>query len=221
MINKGDFIEIDYIGRLKDNNEIFDLTNKDDAKKNNIYNDKFKYGSKIICVGNSILVNGLDEFLIGKECKEYKIELLAEKAFGKKDPKLIKLVSISMFNKQKIKPFPGLQLNFDGMLGTVKTVSGGRVIVDFNHPLAGREVIYDIKIKRIVNEDKEKIDSLLEQIFGKKIEFELKNHKLIIELDINTALKEVITKNIKECITSIRDVEFITINKEKKTNTKQ
>lgn len=216
MIKKRDFIEIDYIGRLKETNEIFDLTNAEDAKKNNVYNDKLKYSSKVVCVGNNILVKGLDEFLEGKECKNYTTELSAEKAFGKKDPKLMKLVSISIFRKQNIKPFPGLQVSFDGLMGIVKTVSGGRVIVDFNHPLAGRDVVYDIRIKRVVNDDKEKINALLEQIFGKKIDFEFKNKKLTIKSVINTSLKEYVTKSIKECMQNIKDVEFVTEIKEKK-----
>ena len=72
MIKKGDFVELEYMGRLKETNEIFDLTNAEDAKKNNVYNDKLKYSSKVVCVGNNILVKGLDEFLEGKECKNYK-----------------------------------------------------------------------------------------------------------------------------------------------------
>lgn len=220
MIKKGDFVDIDYIGRLKENNLIFDITNAEEAKKNNVYNEKIKYGGKIICVGNNLLVKGIDEFLEGKECKKYTLELPPEKAFGKKDPKLMKLISMSLFKKQNIKPFPGLQLSFDGLLGTIKTVSGGRVIIDFNHPLSGKDVVYEINIKRIVTDDKEKINSLLEQIFGKKTDFEFKENKLAIKTDINTALKEVIIKKIKECIPKVKEVEFVTLNKEKKVNTK-
>ena len=216
MIKKGDFVEIEYMGRLKETNEIFDLTNAEDAKKNNVYNDKLKYSSKVVCVGNNILVKGLDEFLEGKECKNYTIELSAEKAFGKKDPKLMKLVSISIFSKQNIKPFPGLQVSFDGLIGIVETVSGGRVIVDFNHPLAGRDVVYDIRIKRVVNDDKEKINSLLEQMFGKHTDFEFRNKKLTIKREVDNQVKEFIVKNIKDCIKDTSEVEFVTEIKEKK-----
>src|SRR3989344_5225405 len=89
-IKKGDFIELDYTARIKLNNQIFDLTSEDVAKKNNIFNPKSKYKPLIICVGDLDVIPGLDESLVGKETgKEYKIEVGFDKAFGKKDTKAL------------------------------------------------------------------------------------------------------------------------------------
>src|SRR3989338_2057670 len=130
IIKKGDFIEIDYVGRIKDSNLIFDLTNKDEAKKNNLLDEKREYSPVIICVGEKNLIRGVDDHLIGKEIsKEYDFLIKPENGFGKRDPKLMKLINANIFKKSNIMPMPGLQVNIDGMLGTIRSFSGGRVIV--------------------------------------------------------------------------------------------
>src|SRR6056297_514428 len=100
----------------------------------------------------------IDEFLIGKEVgKNYTIELTPEKAFGKRDPKQLQMIPLKVFYQHQINPVPGASFNFDGKIAKVLTVSGGRVMVDFNNPLAGKDVVYDIEVKR-------KVDDLNEQI---------------------------------------------------------
>jgi len=42
-IQKGDFIRVSYTGKT-DEGRVFDTTNEDVAKANNIYNEKGKYG---------------------------------------------------------------------------------------------------------------------------------------------------------------------------------
>ena len=213
-IKKYDFIELDYIGKIKELNKIFDLTNEEAAKKNNLYNPNIKYSSIIICVGLGSLVKGLDDALIGKEEKQYIIELAAENAFGKKDPKLMKLVPTNIFKKQNIIPVPGLQINIDGLMGTIRTVSGGRTIIDFNHPLAGKNLIYEINIKRILKDEKEKIKSFLE-FYVKEPKFELKGSALAINSEIKKQIQDGIAKKIKEIFPEIKTISFS--NKESTT----
>lgn len=206
-IKKYDFIELDYIGKIKELNKIFDLTNEEAAKKNNLYNPNIKYSSIIICVGLGSLVKGLDDALIGKEEKQYIIELTAENAFGKKDPKLMKLVPTNIFKKQNIIPVPGLQINIDGLMGTIRTVSGGRTIIDFNHPLSGKNLIYEVDIKRILKEDKEKIKAFLEP-YIEEPKFELKESVLAINSEIKKPIQAEITKKIKEIFPEIKTINF-------------
>src|SRR3989344_5140894 len=142
---KGDFIEIDFVGKLKEENIIFDLTDAKVAKENNIYHDDHPYKPIIICLGKKDVIKGLDDFLLDKEAdKEYEIEIKPEDAFGKKQQELIKLVPTSVFTKQNIQPFPGLQVNLNNIPAIIKTVSGGRTLVDFNHPLSGKTLAYKI-----------------------------------------------------------------------------
>jgi FKBP-type peptidyl-prolyl cis-trans isomerase 2 len=211
-LKKGDFIEIEFIGKIKESHIVFDVTNEQDAKKYNLYNPKIKYSPLIICIGENNIVKGLDEFLIGKEIKDYTIELSAEKAFGIKDPKLMKIVPNNIFKKQKITPFPGLQINFDGIIGTIITSGSGRVIVDFNHPLAGKDLIYELKIKRLVTDTKEKLSSILKPLSNKDIDIKIENNIANIKLKINGQFQQPLINKIKTLIPEIKDITFIQEN---------
>jgi FKBP-type peptidyl-prolyl cis-trans isomerase 2 len=211
-LKKGDFIEIEFIGKIKESHIVFDVTNEQDAKKYNLYNPKIKYSPLIICIGENNIVKGLDEFLIGKEIKDYTIELSAEKAFGIKDPKLMKIVPNNIFKKQKITPFPGLQINFDGIIGTIITSGSGRVIVDFNHPLAGKDLIYELKIKRLVTDTKEKLSSILKPLSNKDIDIKIENNIANIKLKINDQFQQPLINKIKTLIPEIKDITFIQEN---------
>ena len=139
-IKKHDFLDIEYAGFLKEGNVLFDTTSELDAKKHNIHRPGSKYGPLTVCVGEHFLLPGLDAFLIGKEVgKEYKLDLTPEQGYGKKDPKQIQMIPLNKFQESKIQPFPGLQINVDGQMGMVKTVGAGRVMIDFNHPLSGKD----------------------------------------------------------------------------------
>ncbi len=205
-IKKGSFLEIEYIGRIKETNKIFDLTDENLAKKEDIYNPKASYGPIIICIGNHDIVTGLEDFLIGKKPGKYKVELKPEQTFGKKEPKLIKIISTNKFNKQEIKPFPGLQVNIDGLIGRVRVVSGGRTIVDFNHPLAGKNIIYEIKVNKIIEKDEEKLKGFTKLHLN--TEASLENNIAKIKKEIPKNIQEDFSKKIKELIPSIKKVEF-------------
>jgi FKBP-type peptidyl-prolyl cis-trans isomerase 2 len=169
-INKNDFIEIDFTGKIKNTDEIFDTTVKEDAKTLNP--DIKDVKPLIISVGNQMLPEGFDADLDGKEeNKKYTVDIKSEKAFGKRNPQMIKMIPLRFFHEQKINPERGLQLNIDGQVAKVLSASGGRVLVDFNNPLAGKEVTYEYTIKRKVTGLDEKIDALQEFFFRKKFEF--------------------------------------------------
>ena len=216
MLKEGDFIEIEYTARLKDRDIIFDLTDEKLAKEKGIYNPNVKYGPVILCLGQNHILPGLDKNLIGKELGNYVINLLPEDGFGKKDPKLIRILPTSVFRKQKINPMPGLQLNIDGRVGLVRSVTGGRTSIDFNHPMAGKELTYDIKINKVVKESKEKLDALLKILLLLK-EPKTKVDKGIGEISLKEKLPEAIEaiskEKIKSLISEIKEVKIIIENK--------
>jgi len=179
-IKKNDFIEIEFTGLA--NGEIFDTTNKKDAEKMGIEPTNIK--PLTISVGNQMILQGLDEDLEGKETgKEYSIHILPEKAFGKRDPSMIKTYGLSHFTKQNINPYPGMALQLDNTIAKVLSVSGGRVTMDFNNPIAGKEVDYKYKINKIITENKEKINALQDFFFKQRFEFQLKDKKVIFKDD--------------------------------------
>lgn len=207
-IKENDFIELDYTGRLKENNIVFDTTSKDLAEKEGLFSQQMEYGPIVVCIGKGHLVKGLDQKIVGKDPGKYTFELAPEEAFGKKDPKLVQLIPMSKFKKDNVNPAPGLQINADGNIGIVKVVSGGRVLVDFNSPLAGKEIVYEIDIKRIVEDTKEKINALL------KIILSMDDADIVVEgkkadIRITNPIPEPVLKNVGSEIKSLVGLEEI------------
>jgi len=219
---KGDFVEIEYTGMVKDDNSVFDTTSMEIAKKEEFYNPKHEYGARVVCLGQGQLLKGLDDFAIGKEIgKDYEVLIGPEDGFGKKSAKMMKLVPTKIFTKEKINPMVGLPVNIDGMYGIIRTVTGGRVIVDFNHPLSGKELVYKFKIKRIVSDDREKLESFLHLELGieKKglLEFSGGTAKIKISRKIPAEIGKVIEKKVSEIIPAVKKIEFIEGEKEQNT----
>jgi len=91
-VSKKDFIEVEYTGKIKDGNIIFDTTDEKVAKENNLEANS-DYGPVVICIGEQQLLKGLDKNLEGKDIgKEYDIDIDPEDGFGKKNAKLIQLI---------------------------------------------------------------------------------------------------------------------------------
>jgi FKBP-type peptidyl-prolyl cis-trans isomerase SlyD len=199
-IKKHDFVELEYTGRLKDGSEVFDTTDVKTAKEAKIFSNKTEYSPIVICIGEHQILKGIDEFLEGKDVGNYKLELSADTAFGKKKTELVKMIPTGKFAEQGIKPVPGLRLNIDNYVGMVKTVSGGRTVVDFNHPLAGRDVVYDLKVNKIVTDKKVQVESLLRVLLGVKVPIDVKEKKAIITFpaELPDQLKTELSKKLTE-----------------------
>jgi FKBP-type peptidyl-prolyl cis-trans isomerase SlyD len=212
-IKKHDFVEMEYTGTVKDGNIIFDTTDEAIAKKNDIFNKEFSYGPVKIMVGNNQILPGLDKFVEEKEPGTYKVNLSPEQGFGKKNTKLLKLIPTNIFLKQQINPMPGLPINMDGLNGIVKTVSGGRCIVDFNHPLAGKELEYDLKINKILNDEKDKVSAIVEMQMKKEdFELTLENGKAIVTIkkDLKKPIRDLVVDMIKK-FTATKEIEITKI----------
>lgn len=212
MFKKNDFVEIEYTGRVKENNVIFDTTNEEVAKENKLHNPKMKYGPKIVCIGQGQALKGLDEDLIGKEVgKDYSVEISAEKGFGKKNPKLIQLIPANKFKGANIRPMPGLQINVDGQIGTIKTVSGGRCMVDFNHPLTSKDLIYDFKVvSKITDAEKQVavLAGLMMQMPEPKVTVSGDKATVIVPFELPEEASKMISNKIVEVIDSVKEVSF-------------
>lgn len=218
IIHKGDFVEVEYTGRIKESSSVFDTTNAKVAEESNIFNENAAYSPVVICIGEGHIIPSLDDLLDGKEVgREYKFELTPEKAFGRKNPRLLRLISISVFKKQSINPMPGLQVGIDGALGVVRSVTGGRVVVDFNHPLAGKNILYDIRAIRIVKDSKEKLGSLVKMGLGiRDFDIAMENENTHAKISLKTGLpelpaeiKDMFSEKAKE-LAQVDAVEFIT-----------
>ncbi|MCW8965510.1 MAG: peptidylprolyl isomerase [Candidatus Pacearchaeota archaeon] len=177
VLEHNDFIEIEFTGKIKDG-EIFDSNIPKDIEQ-----AKLKLEAKpfIFSLGQGMFLKGIDDFLIGKEIGEYQIELQPKDAFGERDPKAVQIIPMKIFHQQKINPYPGAVFNFDGKIAKIISVSGGRVMTDFNNPIAGKIVNYKINIKRKLEDQNEKIKSFINFLFKQDFDFETKDKKLIIK----------------------------------------
>ncbi|MDH3353016.1 MAG: peptidylprolyl isomerase [Nanoarchaeota archaeon] len=181
-INKNDFVELEFTGKISSTNEIFDTNIEADAKEANIDSKDIK--PFILSIGHKMLPKGLDNDLVGKEVgKSYVVEVKPEDAFGKRDPKMIRMIPTKLFHEQKIDPVRGMQLNLDGQLVRVLSSDRGRTLVDFNNPLAGKNVSYKYKINKVVTDQNDKIDALQEFLFRKKFDFDLKDKTITFKVD--------------------------------------
>jgi FKBP-type peptidyl-prolyl cis-trans isomerase 2 len=178
-IAPGEFVEIEFIGKTTDN-DIFDTNIKEEAKK---IGRKLQENKTIICIGEGMLLKSIDEFLIGKDLGKYTLSLTPEKAFGLRKKELVKIMPSSVFKNSQYRPQAGMLFTFDNMIGKVNAVSGGRVVVDFNNPLAGKNVIYELDIKSKVTNQDEKVKSLMNYFFKREFPFEVKEEKIIIQAE--------------------------------------
>lgn len=210
-MEKGDFIEIEYVGRVKLTNEIFDLTSEELAKKEGIFNPEYKYGPALVIVGSNMVIKGVMKEIEKMEVgEEREFEVSPGEGFGFRNPKLIRVLPLSKFTENRINPVPGGYFEIDGMQAKVQSVSGGRVRVDFNNPLAGKVLVYNVKILKKIEGKKNKVESLLKYYRVDYSKVRIKEGSLTVfsSKATNPLTKKIITDMIKKWIKGIREVEF-------------
>lgn len=166
-IKKGDFVLLEYTGYIKDTNEIIDTTNEEVAKKNKIFRPENRYGPMLVIAGENWVIKGLDESLIGRTVnEEYEIDIPPEKGFGIRDSKKIKIFTIKRLREAGIKGelSPGKLIEYNNSPAIVRAVVSGRVMLDFNPPLAGKNLKYKVKIVDIIKDRNRKIMEIIKYI---------------------------------------------------------
>ena len=213
MVKKGEFIKIEYTA-YDENGNVFDSTKGDIAKSLH-----GKEGALLVVFEYDRLVPGLEEGLQNmKKGEKKELHLLPEHAFGNRNKNMIRIMSQFDFLRNDITPVPGLSVHVDTehgrQFGVIKSSSGGRVLVDFNHPLAGKKVKYIIELIDVITDPVQKVESILADasILGKvklekdDVKIELKGQKDMNE--INKYLETVIPR----VIDGIKKVEIIEVN---------
>lgn len=160
-VKKGDLVRMEFTGKIASTGQIFDTTEESVAKKAGIYDKNSLYGPKLAFFGNNSIVPGIEKAIIDSQIgKKEDFLIEPEMAFGKKHPELVRMVPAKEFAKQRVSPVVGMMLTLDGNLARVKSATSGRVVVDFNHPLAGESVLYSLKVTEVIAEDKAKIEAI-------------------------------------------------------------
>jgi len=159
---KSDFILVDYTGKVKETGEVFDTTSEETAKESKLYKEGEIYEPRLVVVGEGWVLKALDEALLKfKIGKSETVEIPPEKAFGQRDPEKVKLVPFRRLAARGITPRLGEQIEYDKKLATVRIIGSGRVTLDFNPPLAGKTLVYEVTVKKELKTEKEKIAVLI------------------------------------------------------------
>ncbi|WP_322741391.1 peptidylprolyl isomerase [Fervidicoccus fontis] len=218
-----DFILIDYTATVKETNTVVDTTNSEKAKESNIYDENKTYEPTLVIIGEGRVVKGLEEALQEMNEGEQKvIELPPSKAYGERDPNRLRRIPIREFKKGDVEPVPGKVVEINGVPALIRDVTGGRVLVDFNHPLAGKTIVYEVKVIKYLQNDDEKVKALLKRRLRPKNidDYNIKISKEegfvqikipeteMINPDIQLA-KRALAREIFNYIEGIKKVEFI------------
>jgi peptidylprolyl isomerase len=131
VVKKDDKVKINYTVSLKDGT-VF---------------DRSKEGKPLeFTVGNEQMPRGLDQAVIGMKLNERKkVTVEPKDAYGKRNEDLI-----MKFDKNKLpknlKPSIGMVVKIENIPGTIINIDDTQIILDGNHPLAGKDVVFDIKV---------------------------------------------------------------------------
>lgn len=226
-LEKGDFVLIDYVAKIAETNEVFDTTIEEVARKEGIYQEGGLYEPKLVVIGEGWVLKSLDEALLGLEVgKTATIEIPPEKGFGNRDPEKVKMYPLRKFIAQGITPRVGMRIEVNGKVATVRSIGAGRVQLDFNPPLAGKTLIYEVTVRNKLETMEEKIEALIHrripQVDIKKFTFEIGAEDVTINIPEEAfyieglqVIKRGIFMDIQKFFPDKRIVRFVEVFRKK------
>ncbi len=137
---EGDTVRIHYTGKF-DDGTVFDTSGENEPLE--------------FVIGDGQVIPGVEEAVIGMNPEENKTTTIPpEKAYGQYHEDMVIEVEKNKF-PEHIQPEPGLELELkqeDGnsMFVIVTNVSDEEVTLDANHPLAGKDLTFEIQLMEIV-----------------------------------------------------------------------
>lgn len=137
---KGDTVKVHYTGRL-DENEVFDSSENREPL--------------IFTIGSGEIIPGFEQAVIGMNPGDQKtVTIVSEEAYGPVMKELITEVDRSKIPPHiQLEEGQMLQIGEEGgptAIVRVSRIDDKTVTLDANHPLAGRDLIFDIKLLEIV-----------------------------------------------------------------------
>ena len=221
-LQKGDFILIDYTAKVKETNEIFDTTNEDTAKKEHLHKEGEIHEPLLVAIGEGWVLKALDESLTTMEPnKPATVEIASKDAFGPRDPEKIKRVPLKqLLAKDVHNPSIGMRIDYNGKMATIRSIGAGRVLLDFNPPLAGRTLIYDVTVNKKLETSEEKIAALVHRripaVEETQFKFTIQDKMLSIDMPEDTfylegvqIAKRGIAMDMKKFLPEMTEIKFV------------
>src|SRR5581483_6064833 len=219
-LEKGSLVLVDYTARVKDTNEVFETTREEEAKKNaELHDPTRKYEPRLVSVGESWVLKGLDEALANANVGDkLNVEVTPDKGFGERDPNKVRMIPQRKLGDKADEVSVGDVIEVDERTGIVRYVGCGRIQVDFNHRFAGRTLLYDVNVVKKLDSDNDKITALVRRRLGiedSKIRFNLVAPNLEIDVPEEAFLaeglqiiKRAVANDIFKFVPSVKTVKF-------------
>jgi peptidylprolyl isomerase len=219
-LDKSSLVLVDYTARVKDTNEIFETTREDEAKKTDHYDPTRKYEPRLVSVGESWVLKGLDEALSKASVGDkMNVEVAPDKGFGDRDPGKVRMIPQRKLGDKADEVSVGDVIEVDDRTGIVRYVGSGRIQVDFNHRFAGRTLLYDVNVLKKLDSDEDKVRALAKRRMGlddSKMKLKLSAADLEIELPEDAYLaeglqiiKRAVANDIFKFVPSVKNVRFV------------
>jgi FKBP-type peptidyl-prolyl cis-trans isomerase 2 len=140
-VQSGDTIKIHYHGRLSDGSTFDSSAGRSPLE---------------FTVGSGAVIKGFDDGVQGMNVGEKKtIEIPFAEAYGPEDPTMIIEFPVERLPAD-LNPEIGMQLNMNNSSGeqfpvTITGITEQNIILNANHPLAGKDLIFDLELVEIVS----------------------------------------------------------------------
>jgi peptidylprolyl isomerase len=217
---KGTLLLVDYTAKVKDTNEVFETTKEEDAKSNSIHDTNMKYQPRLVSVGESWVLKGLDDALLNTNAGDkLTVEVPPEKGFGTRDPAKVRMIPLRKLGEDAEKVSVGDVIEVDEKTGIVRFIGSGRVQVDYNHRFAGKTILYDVNVLKSLNTDDEKILGLLKRrlpLEESKLSFKVNGTALDVTMPEETfmaeglqIIKRAIVNDIYKFVPKLEKINFV------------
>ena len=218
--SKGSLILVDYTSKVKDTGEVFETTIEEEAKKHSFHEPNVKYQPKLVSVGESWVVKGLDEALEKTSVGDKKtIEISPDKGFGERDTGKVRMIPLRKLGEDAEKVSIGDTVEVDNKKGVVRFIGSGRVQIDYNHRFAGKTILYDINVIKELKTDDDKVSGILKRylpVKDDKISFKKTGNMLDITIpeemfraDGLHAIKHFVQTDVFKFIPSLEQLNFV------------
>jgi len=148
-VEEGDTVKVNYTGKYE-NGKIFDTSDEQKAKEAGSHVPGREYAPLELKVGAAQVIKGFDNALRGmEEGMEKEIKIPPEEAYGDRKEELVQAVPLAIFAQNNMKPTKGMKINTGQGVAEIIHVGQEEVKLDFNHPLAGKTIYFEIKVEEL------------------------------------------------------------------------
>ncbi|MDR7664793.1 peptidylprolyl isomerase [Methanosarcina sp. Z-7115] len=149
IVKTGDTVQVDYTGKLE-NGTVFDTSIEEVAKQAGTYDSNRTYTPLTFVAGTGQMIKGFDEGVIGMKVGEEKtITIPPEEAYGEYDKSKILAIPIKELNLTETPEVGQTLRDMYGNPFKVIAVNDTHVTLDLNRELAGKTLVFDIKLVSI------------------------------------------------------------------------